>query len=86
MADQSGDEGSIIYAGTEDWSDYTLSFEATKTDGKEGFFIPFSVNDSGMFYWNIGGYGNTLSCLQERRNGVKTGQLEWTIKPFAAER
>lgn len=73
--------GSTIYFGDADWSNYTYTVEATKTAGSEGFLIPFSVgNAKNNYFWNIGGWDNTLSCLQQVKNGSKSGQLAGTIK------
>ncbi len=78
--------GSVVYFGESDWSNYTFTVEATKLDGTEGFLIPFAVQDSKTnFFWNLGGWENTVSCLQHLQNGIKTGQLAGTEKPFTAE-
>ena len=78
--------GSVAYFGSPDWTNYTYTVEATKTSGGEGFLIPFAVQDKdNCLFWNIGGWGNTISCLQRIQNGVKTGQINGTIKPFAVE-
>ncbi len=82
---QTTDFGSLLLIGDSSWTDYTYTLEATKIDGSEGFFIPFSVNDNGMYFWNIGGYENTLSCLQEYSCFCKSGQLEGTVKDFVAQ-
>ncbi|MDE5995342.1 MAG: hypothetical protein K2G56_00305, partial [Eubacterium sp.] len=55
-------------------------------DGQEGFLIPFGVESKKTnYFWNLGGWNNTLSCLQEMNNGVKSGQLGGSIKPFEVE-
>ena len=78
--------GSAIFFGDASWNNYTFTVDATKTGGDEAFFIPFLVNDSNnAYFWNIGGWGNTVSCLQKMENGAKSGQVEGTVKPFAAE-
>lgn len=78
--------GSVAYFGDPDWTNYTYTVEATKTDGGEGFLIPFAVEDKdNCLFWNIGGWGNTVSCLQRIQNGTKSGQLGGTIKPFTVE-
>lgn len=79
------DFGSIMYYGEKDWSSYTYTVDATKLDGEEGFFIPFLANDNSIYFWNIGGYGNTVSCLQKFNYGFKTGQIEGTVKDFVVE-
>lgn len=78
--------GSVAYFGEDDWGNYTYTLEATKLDGAEGFIIPFAVGDKdNCLFWNIGGWDNTVSCLQEIENGVKSGQIIGTVKPFTAE-
>ncbi len=78
--------GSVAYFGNADWENYTFTVEATKLDGEEGFLIPFAVQDTkNNFFWNIGGWGNTVSCLQSITDDVKTGQLVGTIRDFTAE-
>ncbi|MBQ2846898.1 MAG: carbohydrate binding domain-containing protein [Clostridia bacterium] len=80
------DTGMVAYFGCDDWSDYTYTLEATKLDGEEGFIIPFAVKDKqNCYFWNIGGWGNTVSALQQIENGVKTGQVNGTQMPFTAE-
>ncbi|MBQ7956814.1 MAG: hypothetical protein IJ279_02160 [Clostridia bacterium] len=80
------DTGNAAYFGKDDWTNYTYTVEATKLDGEEGFIIPFAVQDkNNNFFWNLGGWGNTVSCLQQIENGVKTGQIMGTVKPFTAE-
>lgn len=78
--------GSCVYYGDTDWSNYTFTVEATKTDGEEGFYIPFLIEDeNNCFYWNIGGWGNTQSALQRIENGVKTGAINGTVTDFTVE-
>ena len=78
--------GKVAYFGDMEWTNYTYTVEATKLEGEEGFIIPFAVKDTqNNYFWNIGGWGNTVSCLQHIENGVKTGQIPGTVKPFTAE-
>lgn len=78
--------GSVAYFGNTDWSNYTFTVEATKLDGNEGFLIPFAVQDTeNNYFWNLGGWGNTISCLQHIEGGTKTGQIAGTVKDFTAE-
>lgn len=80
------ENGSVVYFGDTDWSNYTFTVEATKLDGAEGFIIPFAVKDNKTnYFWNLGGWENTVSCLQHMQDGVKTGQILGTVKPFEAE-
>lgn len=81
------DIGDVAYTGTDDaMTNYTYTLEATKTDGEEGFLIPFAVQSAeDNYFWNIGGWQNTVSCLQKVSNGGKTGQILKTVKPFTVE-
>ncbi|MBR2868664.1 MAG: hypothetical protein IKB88_06350 [Clostridia bacterium] len=78
--------GSVAYTGYDEWTDYTFTVDATKINGNEGFIIPFAVKDrDNCWFWNIGGWDNTVSCLQQIENGVKSGRIIGTVRPFAAE-
>ena len=78
--------GTAVAFGDEKWSNYTYTFEATKLEGAEGFYIPFLIQDeANMFYWNIGGWGNTKSALQKIQNGGKTGLINGTVSDFTVE-
>ncbi len=78
--------GSVAYFGDTEWENYTYTVEATKLEGEEGFLIPFAVQDKdNNYFWNIGGWGNTVSAIQRIKHGVKDGQLAGTVKPFTAE-
>lgn len=78
--------GASVFFGKEGWSNYTYTFEATKTEGAEGFYIPFLIEDeNNMFFWNIGGWDNTKSGLQRVVNGAKTGGLPGTMNDFTVE-
>ncbi len=81
---QFGNNGTVMYYGKPMWKNYTFTVDVTKTGGAEGFLIPFAVGDEdNNFFWNIGGWGNTVSCLQEVKSGAKTDQLAGTSKRFA---
>ena len=78
--------GAVTFFGDTDWTNYTYTVEATKLDGSEGFIIPFAAKDKDNYwFWNIGGWGNTVSCLQEIENGIKTGRVPGTVKDFSVE-
>ena len=78
--------GRSVMFGDDKWTNYTYTFEATKLEGAEGFFIPFLIEDeNNMFLWNIGGWGNTRSALQRVRDGVKTDALLGTVNDFRVE-
>lgn len=76
--------GDAAYTGDVNWKNYTLEVDATKKGGNEGFLIPVAVtNSNNNIFWNIGGWGNTVSCLQEVAGGAKSGQLSGTTKQCA---
>lgn len=77
--------GSVAYFGDETWTDYTFTVKATKTGGQEGFLIPFGVKDiENNFFWNIGGWGNTRSVVQQVENNIKT-EILGTASNFTVE-
>ncbi len=72
--------GDAAFLGDTSWTDYTLTLTATKMSGDEGFLIPIAVQDrSNYFHWNIGGWGNTVSCLEQIAGGSKSGQIAETV-------
>ncbi len=78
--------GSVAYFGDADWTDYTYTLTAKKLDGQEGFIIPVAVDDkNNNYFWNIGGWNNTVSTLQYMENGEKTDKIAGTTKPFTVE-
>ncbi len=80
------DTGMVAYYGDENWENYTYTVDAKKLAGDEGFIIPFAVKDTkNCYFWNIGGWGNTVSALQQIENGIKTGKIMGTDKPFTVE-
>ncbi len=44
---------------------YTYELEAQKTGGAEGFLISFGVRGRSLYWWNMGGWGNTQSCIEK---------------------
>lgn len=81
------DIGDVAYYGTDnDMANYIYTVDAKKTAGEEGFLIPFAVQDKdNCYFWNLGGWGNTVSCLQCIENGMKTGQILKTTSAFSVE-
>lgn len=78
--------GASAVFGDESWSNYTYTFNATKLEGAEGFYVPFLYEDeNNMFFWNIGGWNNEYSGLQRIENGVKSGLLNGTRSDFKVE-
>ena len=73
--------GTVAYYGDYAWKNYTYTLEAKKTGGQEGFLIPFSVgNSDNNYFWNIGGWGNTVSCLQSVEDGKKSDIIAGTYR------
>lgn len=79
--------GDSLYVGDPDWSNYTLTVEAEILSGSEGFLIPICVrNAANNMFWNIGGWGNTVSCLQIVSGGSKSGQISGTVNNVKLQR
>ncbi len=73
--------GDVVYMGSADWSNYTLTVKGTVLGGSEGFLIPVCVGDKdNNIFWNIGGWGNTVTCLQIVTGGSKSDQVSGTVK------
>ena len=76
-----GITGDVIYVGDTDWKNYTLTVNAKILSGDEGFLIPICVeNKDNNIFWNLGGWGNTVSCLEIVDSGNKSGQVNGTVK------
>jgi len=59
--------------GNTNWADYTLSLQARKLGGSEGFLILFNVqDDQNLTWWNIGGWNNTQHAIERMNNGAKS--------------
>ncbi|GEM_PF-6006392 len=57
--------------GSPDWANYTLKLRARKTGGNEGFMIWFnSIDPNNELWFNIGGWKNTRSSVEQSLNGV----------------
>lgn len=60
-------------AGDLAWSDYTLTLQALKLSGSEGFLIMFNVQDTADFMWlNIGGWNNTQTAVEWEQSGSRS--------------
>ncbi|MFF9088796.1 alpha-L-arabinofuranosidase C-terminal domain-containing protein [Streptomyces sp. NPDC014991] len=69
-------QNTMVQAGDPRWHDYDLHVKATKTSGKEGFLVAFGVKDTGNYYWwNIGGWNNTRSAVEQAVDGGKATLL-----------
>ena len=51
---------------------YTLELQAQKTGGAEGFLISFGVKGENLYWWNMGGWGNTQSCIEKGTLGGRS--------------
>lgn len=70
ISQKSEDESCVAYFPA-DWENYTVTLQARKTGGKEGFLIGAAVTDDKNQYWaNIGGWTNTATKLQQVVNGT----------------
>ena len=66
MIQSSLDEPSIsIFNLPVEASEYTLTVQAMKTGGREGFLIPFSYNNGNYFWLNIAGWGNSQHAIEQ---------------------
>lgn len=78
--------GDVAIFGSNDMRNYTFTCKAKKLSGAEGFIIPVAVGDKGnMIFWNIGGWGNTVSCLQIVEAGAKSDQVAGTVRDCAVK-
>jgi len=56
-----------------EWTDYILTLKARKIGGHEGMLIGFAVQGYDDYYWwNIGGWNNTLTAVERAIGGVKS--------------
>jgi len=68
--DQTNDRAT---AGDTAWTDYTYHVQARKLSGREGFLIAFHYrDDANLVWWNIGGWGNTRTAIEQVHNGSNT--------------
>ncbi|MBO7402111.1 MAG: hypothetical protein J6U10_03870 [Lachnospiraceae bacterium] len=71
--------GEAIYFGDDTWTDYTLTVDGTILSGKEGFLIPICVKGKeNNVFWNLGGWANTVSCLQIVSDNIKSAAVDGT--------
>jgi alpha-L-arabinofuranosidase len=80
----SGDNRRSV-TGDRDWTDYTLSLQARKISGREGFLIMVHAADSNNYvWWNVGGWNNTLTALEAIQDGESnriSEQVPVTVEP-----
>lgn len=59
--------------GDTNWANYTISLRARKLSGSEGFLILFNwLDDNNWTWWNIAGWNNTKSGIEQNVNATKT--------------
>jgi alpha-L-arabinofuranosidase len=70
----------LIFGGFEG-NDYTLEFKGRKIEGKEGFFVYFGNRNSNQdgYAFNLGGWDNTTSAVQNVVNGSTSSQLGTSV-------
>ena len=64
------------------WANYTITLQARKTGGAEGFLIMVNALDNNNWtWWNIGGWSDTLDAVEQMVGGSKTtyAQVSQTI-------
>jgi alpha-L-arabinofuranosidase len=61
---QSGEVVAFSYAGEPDWTDVTISLQARKISGAEGFLVLAGTVDGRRVQWNVGGWNNRQTALQ----------------------
>jgi alpha-L-arabinofuranosidase len=72
LAQSSTDTDCRATTGNINWTDYTYTLKARKLSGAEGFLVMFHVRDDNNYlWWNIGGWGNTRSAIEQARDGAK---------------
>lgn len=66
-------QGKIAVGAYEAPDDFIFEFDATKTDGAEGFLVVFNYgSDKDYIWWNVGGWNNTRHAVELCRNGSKS--------------
>ncbi|WP_243735270.1 LamG-like jellyroll fold domain-containing protein [Paenibacillus turpanensis] len=69
----SDDDVRFLLQQGQQWTNYTLELDATKTGGNEGFLIGFGAQDPNNYYWfNLGGWNNTQTVIEKAVGGAKT--------------
>jgi alpha-L-arabinofuranosidase len=72
----------LSYLGEENWTGYTLTLQARKISGAEGFLVVFGHKGEDKYWWNVGGWGNREHAIEFNqtrvgrhvRGGVETGR------------
>lgn len=61
--------------GETDWQDYEIALRAKRISGAEGFLVMFRADGDDFYWFNAGGWGNTLHAIEK---GI-TGQGRWGL-------
>jgi alpha-L-arabinofuranosidase len=67
---QSDQAEALSYFGDDSWTNYTLTLQAKKIIGPEGFLIVFGHKNSDKFWWNLGGWGNHDHAIEFNQTDV----------------
>lgn len=66
-------QGGSAVTGDPAWTNYTLTLQARKLAGSEGFLILFNVADDQNLTWlNLGGWNNTQNAIEITDHGVRS--------------
>lgn len=69
--------------GNTNWANYTISLQARKLSGNEGFLILFNwLDDNDWTWWNVGGWNNTLDGIEQMAGGAKTTLAQVAQSPI----
>ena len=76
---------SVAFVGDRAWTDYTVRLRARKLRGREGFIVAWHAADNdNYFWWNIGGWGNTLARCEATEDGGREAYgpgTRFTVEP-----
>jgi alpha-L-arabinofuranosidase len=73
--------GCTSTTGNANWSNYTITLQARKDGGSEGFLILFDwLDNNDWTWWNIGGWNNTQTAIEQTIGGTK-----FTVSPFVPQ-
>jgi hypothetical protein len=67
------------FVGDPNWTDYTITLQARKLSGENGFQIYFhDRNDGKRIRWDLGGYNDSVHLMEI---GLKSESIEASIEP-----
>lgn len=65
--------GATIWTGEAEYGNYVLTVKGTANEGAEALRVFFAYQDNDNYYvFNIGGWGNTVACVECMVGGVST--------------